>query len=405
MLRLFNDCVEMLLAYGAVYVFTKRKVREGGRGTRRQQGWQGSRACSRLLHHQRLCCLWRLWALLILLQWLAGCVLFSLALSIKMNALLLAPGLLFLLVRNTGILPTAGYTLLCVALQAAIGAPFLATYPESYLSKAFELSRVFFYRWTVNLKFLPEEVFVSKALAAGLLAGHLAALVAFGALKWCASDGGLLLVLARVGLLPASFASSSGGGAAAAAGTEQQQLRGSKPAGGKREQPAAAASPPPPLAAGGGGGVGGGSLLRGAFNDSPAFIAYVLFTSNFAGIAFSRTMHYQFYTWYFHTLVFLVAWTLASGAAPWARWAAAGEQDGTVPTRRFSWAWLAVGVPLAGAALAGIEYAFNVGDAEGAGTPLSSAALQAGHAAILAALLLWRAPPAAADAAPRPKVQ
>jgi ALG3 protein len=45
------------------------------------------------------------------------------------------------------------------ALQGALAAPFLAAAPMSYASKAFELSRVFLHRWTVNLKFLPEAVF------------------------------------------------------------------------------------------------------------------------------------------------------------------------------------------------------------------------------------------------------
>jgi alpha-1,3-mannosyltransferase len=33
-----------------------------------------------------------------------------------------------------------------------LGAPFLLTYPQSYIRKAFELDRVFFYKWTVNWK-------------------------------------------------------------------------------------------------------------------------------------------------------------------------------------------------------------------------------------------------------------
>ena len=61
---------------------------------------------------------------------------------------------------------TLGETLaslsICAGIQVALGLPFLSKYPVSYLKKAFELSRVFFFKWTVNLKFLPEEVFISK---------------------------------------------------------------------------------------------------------------------------------------------------------------------------------------------------------------------------------------------------
>jgi len=39
---------------------------------------------------------------------------------------------------------------------------------------------------------------------------------------------------------------------------------------------------------------------------SPQYISYTLMLSNFVGICFARTLHYQFYVWYFHALPYLL---------------------------------------------------------------------------------------------------
>eukprot|EP00873_Tetraselmis_striata_P006510 jgi/Tetstr1/426774/TSEL_016990.t1 len=104
-------------------------------------------------------------------------VLFSAGVSIKMNVLLMAPPVLAVAIKmsNPGDLFQA--VLLGGALQVILAIPFLATYPWGYLSRAFELSRVFQYKWTVNLKFLPEDVFTSPWLAMGLLSVHIVLLL------------------------------------------------------------------------------------------------------------------------------------------------------------------------------------------------------------------------------------
>jgi alpha-1,3-mannosyltransferase len=80
----------------------------------------------------------------------------------------------------------------------------------------------------------------------------------------------------------------------------------------------------------------------------PHYIVYTMFVSNFVGIAFARTLHYQFYAWYFHSLPYL----LWSSKYP-----------------------LAVRLVL----LAGVEVAFLTFPA----TPWSSCVLQLCHLAIL----------------------
>ena len=78
-------------------------------------------------------------------RWRTGCILFSLAVSIKMNILLFAPGLLYLLLRFTsGIIETVICLSICALIQILLGYPFIMTNIGSYLGKAFEFDRVFF---------------------------------------------------------------------------------------------------------------------------------------------------------------------------------------------------------------------------------------------------------------------
>ena len=167
-------------------------------------------------------------------KWNIGCFIFSLAVSLKMNILLFAPGLLFLLIRISPML-TVPRLAICGITQLIIGAPFLVRYPISYLRKAFELDRQFFFKWTVNLKFLPEDVFLSKPLAISLLCLHV----------------GLLCMY-------------------------HFKLYNSSRSAGKNK-----------------------ILL-------PEQILSTLFVSNFIGICCARTLHYQFHSWYFPSLPYLL---------------------------------------------------------------------------------------------------
>lgn len=126
MLRMFNDCVAIFFGYVAILLFTYK-------------------------------------------YWKVGSIFYSLAVSIKMNLFLFAPGIFFLYLLDIGIVGAIKCISICAVVQLVLGWPFLSTYPVSYITKAFELSRVFMYKWTVNFKFLPEEVFLSKKLSLILL--------------------------------------------------------------------------------------------------------------------------------------------------------------------------------------------------------------------------------------------
>ncbi|CAM9453329.1 unnamed protein product [Scytosiphon promiscuus] len=257
-LRLFNDGVAMWLLYGAIYLF-------------------------------------------LLNRWRLGCVSYSLAVGVKMNILLFAPGLLLLLLQAKGVTGTALCLSICAAVQLLLGAPFLLRHPVAYVSRSFEIGRVFKYEWTVNFKFLSEDAFVSPALSIALLALTVATLALF-ALKWVRS--------ARAVKAFADGANAESGGRGANDGT---------------------------------------------LNLHPEYVVKTLFVSNIIGIVFCRSLHYQFYSWYYHTLPFLL-------------WHTNYRVTGRL------------------AILCFIEVGFNVFPA----TPLSSAVLQACHILLLAGL--WNAP-------------
>lgn len=115
----------------------------------------------------------------------------SLAISVKMSALLYMPGFLIIMCQSLGLVQTVSYGILILLMQAVLGYPFLSEHPWQYLSGAFDLSRVFLYKWTVNWRFLGEETFLSPTFAKALLFCHLCTLLAFAHFKWCAKEGGL----------------------------------------------------------------------------------------------------------------------------------------------------------------------------------------------------------------------
>lgn len=65
-----------------------------------------------------------------------------------------------------------------------LGFPFIQANAKSYFSRAFELTRVFLYKWTVNWRFVPEATFLSQPFAIGLLSLHVALLAVFAPTRW-----------------------------------------------------------------------------------------------------------------------------------------------------------------------------------------------------------------------------
>lgn len=127
--------------------------------------------------------------------------------------------------------------------------PFLLVNPWSYLSRSFDLGRVFLYEWTVNWKFISEEMFLNRYLHIGLLSAHILVLLIFVPIwiRYLKTYHALEDVAkTRKGFYP-------------------MQIRSQ-------------------------------------------LVMLPMFVANFIGICFSRSLHYQFYVWYYHTIPYLL-WT------------------------------------------------------------------------------------------------
>jgi len=186
-------------------------------------------------------------------RWSLGCFFFSLGVSIKMNVLLFAPSLLLLLWLRFGFWGTIPKLGICATLQVVLALPFLYTQPVSYFRGAFDFGRQFMYKWTVNWRFVDEETFLSSAFARGLLALHLTFLFLFLSRNM---PGGVGVI----GVFRRSLGSS-------------WQTSGTN----KDKNP-----------------------------FSSDFLVALMFGGAFIGILFCRSLHFQFYVWYFHTLPFLL---------------------------------------------------------------------------------------------------
>jgi len=106
------------------------------------------------------------------------------ALSIKMSNMLYLPGIMVVVCNKRGLLTTIWHVAATIVLQGFLGLPFIWEYPWEYLTGAFDFSRAFLYEWTVNWRFVPEEIFLSKPFAKGLLAIHLFILIIFLLNRW-----------------------------------------------------------------------------------------------------------------------------------------------------------------------------------------------------------------------------
>ncbi|KAG6525912.1 hypothetical protein ZIOFF_015885 [Zingiber officinale] len=184
------------------------------------------------------------------------------AVAIKMNVLLYAPPLFLLMLKALDIKGVFSTLFGAALVQIILGLPFLLTYPVEYLSRAFNLGRVFIHFWflSVSVEIVLgsyilitsllisssfQDRFVSKEFSISLLVLHLMLLATFAQFRWSNCN---IYEIVKVDM----------------------------------------------------------HWLERRALYSLEDVASVMFTWNFIGIVCARSLHYQFYSWYFYSLPFLL---------------------------------------------------------------------------------------------------
>lgn len=112
----------------------------------------------------------------------------SFGVGIKMTVLLAAPALGFILLQGMELADATFMGVATVATQILIATPFIERRTGgdfwAYFERAFEFTRAFLFKWTVNWRFVGEERFLSKEFAVGLLILHASILITFAHTKW-----------------------------------------------------------------------------------------------------------------------------------------------------------------------------------------------------------------------------
>ena len=248
-------------------------------------------------------------------KWTIGSIMFSLAVGIKMNILLFAPAILMLYITSLGYIKTIIQLSICAAVQLIIGAPFLMTYPVEYIKGSFDLGRVFEHKWTVNYRFLDREMFENRMFHLGLLVLHIILIIVVA--KPCylffknyarlrslqaqfepqiAAENREIEELVRKKMRKAKkkaeedeemspeqkkFIESFEKGLKNKFGEQQQQMPQPKK---EEEDP---------------------QKVEIHFDQCVQLALLPIFLINFIGVVCSRSLHYQFYVWYFHSLPYL----------------------------------------------------------------------------------------------------
>lgn len=252
-------------------------------------------------------------------RWSLGSVFLSLGVSVKMNILLFAPAILLFYIINLGYVKTIIQLIICAGIQLILGLPFLLTYPIEYIKGSFDLGRIFEHKWTVNYRFLPRDIFEHRYFHISLLALHLLLLAAFSipAYRYFQSYSRLRALQKQLqpqidakNLEEAKKRKKTKAKKETESEEEmspdQKKFLDSFEAAMKKSAANMVQTKPKEVEEK----VEDSPIKYEIFFDKAVQLAILpIFLTNFIGVMCARSLHYQFYIWYFHSLPYLVWFT------------------------------------------------------------------------------------------------
>jgi alpha-1,3-mannosyltransferase len=174
-----------------------------------------------------------------------------------MSLLLVLPAIGVILFLGRGLHGALRLLWLMAQVQLVIAFPFLQTSGRAYFGRAFELTRTFKYEWTVNMRMLPEDIFLGPNLSIWLLVAHVLDLFAFLSERWLAPAKKHLLQMAP------------------------SLVRFKSPFTPREE-------------------------ILTSLRVSPRYVLATMLTANNMGLLFARSLHYQFYAYLAWSTPFLL---------------------------------------------------------------------------------------------------
>jgi alpha-1,3-mannosyltransferase len=243
------------------------------------------------------------WLAVFLLQkrmWRLGALAFSFGVGVKMSLLLALPAIGIVLFLGTNFRETRFWASVMLQAQVWTAVPFLRVNWQGYLSRAFELSRQFLFKWTVNWRFVGEEIFLSRPFSIALLALHASVLALFVETRWLKPSGKSLVTIATSVVQVRSPFALNGGRSLSETATSLVRIT-------------------PPFSP-----AEWAAISR---RITPNYILTATLSAMVIGMLFARSLHYQFYAYLAWASPFLL-WR--SGVHPIIQYAVWAAQE---------WAW------------------------------------------------------------------